>query len=217
MDSNSPLRGVPLSPSMMIEDTAADWTLTQVVQHLRKKEMSGKSDAQLDCRVFHNFGISLFDTILDGVASVYKVTRSKMSRWLTYHAAAIASDDPVIDRLRDVTDRLIDLSLRDDNESVARIRENHTVYFPRKQEAKRLSMFVYGPGVQSTLTDIARVCGVHPLQVAQIYSAKSILTDDFPNMPKVTARLEEEVLWWRKWMNYRVGNLEMSVALWESM
>lgn len=212
-----PCQGVSLSPSLMIEDTAADWTLTQVVQHLRCKKLTGESDSSLDCRLFHTTGISLFETIVDGVAYSFKMTRSMMSRWLTYHGAAMATADPLIQRLRCVSDRLRDMSLMEDNEAIARIQENQAVYFPKKQESKRLTMFVYNAGVQATLSDIARVCGVHPLHVAQIYSAKSILIDDFPSMTNVMSRLMEELEWWRKWMTYRAGALELSVTLWESV
>lgn len=212
-ETNETRRGVPLSPSTMI-DSVADWPLHRVVEHLRKKEKEDKAEVDMDCRLFHTSSISLFFSVVDELAEYYGVSRGRICRWLSYHGAAIAKEDSIVGELGKVHSQVRRSVLKGGGRAVAGIQSNCVPYAPESEESGRFSMYVYNTWVLSDFTTYGVVCGVAPFQAAQVYMARSILTCDLPIIGDMAAQLREESAWWDRWMRYRSGSLQMGVAMW---
>jgi len=199
-------------------DSVADWPLPRVVEYLRKKEKEDKDKGVMDtdCRLFYTSGIRMFSTIVDELADGYGVSsRGQMSRYLSYHGAEIAKQDRAIADLQKVFSRIRKSALDKDSQSITDIQESGLSYSPREPEGKRISFYVYSSWVVSDFTRFGQLCGVHPVQVAQVYMVRSILTSDLPSLSGVAGRLKVESDWWDKWMKYRFSVLELSVAIWD--
>ena len=210
--------GVSLSPRAMV-DSVADWPLHQVVDHLRKKEKEDKDKggAEADCRMFHTSGVRFFCSIVDELAANYGVSRGKMCRWLSYHGVSIAREDALLGELLKVNARIRKAALAEDSPTIADIQDNLVPYTPLDEDGRRVSFYVYSSWVLSAFSELARVCGVHPCQVAQVFMVRSILTCDLPVLENVVERLERESATWDKWMRFRLGVLEIAVAVWGSV
>ena len=210
-------RGVPLSPKSMV-DSVADWPLHRVVEHLRKKEKEEKDKGGMDtdCRLFHTTGIRMFNVIVDELADGFGLSsRGQMSRYLSYHGAEIAKQDKAIADLQRVFVDIRRSALDKDSQSITDIQESSLSYSPREPEGKRISFYVYSSWVVSDFTRFSQLCGVHPVQVAQVYMVRSILTSDLPSLSGVAKRLQAESEWWDRWMKYRLEVLGLSVAMWD--
>lgn len=213
-------QGVSLSPKTMV-DSVADWPLRLVVEHLRKKEKidkeKGKGVIEFDCRMFHTSGIRFFCSIVDEVAASYDVSRGKMCRWLSYHGIALARENVLLGKLSDVNASIRRAALTGDSPETADIQDSLVPYTPLDEDGRRVSFYVYGSWVLSEFGELARICGVHPSQVAQVFMLRSILTCDLPVLENVAERLKRESETWNKWMRFRLGVLEIAVAVWGSV
>lgn len=208
-------RGVPLSPKSMV-DSVADWPLHQVVDHLRQKEKEDKVDVEVDCRLFHTSGIRLFNSITGELAENYGVSRGKMCRWLSYHGIEIARCDRLLNDLSSAYSQIRKAAIESNSHAIASIQEGASPYAPMEEEGKRVNFYVYNSWVLSDFNKLAEVCGVVASQVAQVFILRSVLTCDLPQMVSVAARIQAESDWWDKWVKYRLGTMEMAVALWGS-
>ena len=199
-------------------DSVADWPLHQVVEHLKKKEKEDKDrgDRETDCRVFCSSSIKFFNSVVDEVASYYDVSRGKMSRWLSYHAVAIAREDVIIDRLSKAFNRIRRAALLADDPDMTDIVEARVRYSPQDAATSRGSFYVYSFWVSSEFDTIARICAVYPSQVTQLFMLRSLLTCDIPALANVMSRLQRESDRWDNWMRYRLSMLEMTTAVWGS-
>jgi hypothetical protein len=195
-------------------DSVADWPLHQVISYLKKKEKEEGAGPDMDCRLFNTSGIRMFNSIIEALAEEYEVSRGKICRWASYHGLEIAKQDMVIINLQSMYSKIRKLAIEDNSNAVARIQENPIPYCPVEEDGRRVNFYVYSSWVLSDFVKLAGVCGVVPAQMAQIYILRSILTCDLPLLSGVSGRLETEVQWWKKWMEYRSGILEMAVSMW---
>jgi hypothetical protein len=207
-------RGVPLSPKLMV-DSVADWPLHRVVDHLRNKEKDDK-DVDVDCRLFHTSGIRLFNSIIGELAENYSVSRGKMCRWLSYHGIEIARCDKLLNDLLVVHNQVRRVAIENNSPAIAGIQESLSPYMPLEEDGKRVSFYVYNSWVLSAFNKLAEVCGVSASQVTQVFILRSVLTCDLPLMMSVAGRIQSESDWWDKWVKYRIGMMDIAVALWGS-
>lgn len=214
MEENKP-RGVSLSPKSMV-DSVADWPLHRVVEHLRRKEKEEKSDVETDCRLFHTSGIRLFNSITGELAESYGVSRGKMCRWLSYHGVEIARGDRLLNDLSSVYSDVRRVAIESNSHAIAGIQESPSPYAPKEEDGKRINFYVYNSWVLSDFNKLAEICGVVASQVAQVFILRSVLTCDLPQMTNIADRIQAEADWWDKWVRYRVGMMEMAVALWRA-
>lgn len=216
---SGPGGAVSLSPREMV-DSVADWPLHRVIEHLRKKEKDDKEEGRLssDCRMFCRTGIALFDSVVDELATQYGVTKGRMSRWMSYHGVAIAQSDALLGELSVVGTRVRRLALAENSADIASLNDSVTPYSPHDLETRTPSSFyLYGPWVMATFSELARVCGVYPGQVAQLFIMRSALTSDLPTIAGATERLQCESERWDKWMRWRARALEAAIEIWGSV
>ena len=203
MNEDNKPRGVPLSPKSMV-DSVADWPLHRVVEHLRKKEKEEHWETtQLSCRS----SIKSLVTVMDGLATGYGVSRNRISCWLSYHGLTFAREDATIAKLQSVRSGIREIALLVDDTDTIDLMESLIPYSPRFQDSDFIHLPMYD-WVSSEFDDLARSCGVHKYQIAQLFICKSILTDDIDRIAGAASRLSEEVSRWNKWMRFRLGAME---------
>jgi hypothetical protein len=214
MEENKP-RGVSLSPKSMV-DSVADWPLHRVVKHLRNKEKEDKGDVEADCRLFYTSGIRLFSSITGELAENYGVSRGKMCRWMSYHGVEIARCDRLLNDLSSAYSRVRRIAIESNSHAIAGIQESVSPYTPMEEDGKRTNFYVYNSWVLSDFNKLAEICGVAASQVAQVFILRSVLTCDLPQMVNIAGRIQVESDWWDKWVKYRIGMMELAVAVWGS-
>jgi len=216
--SQEQLPVVNLSPKAMV-DNVSDWSLRQVVDHLRKKEKEDKIKgySESDCRVFHSSSVRFFCSIVDEIAASYGASRGKVCRWLSYHGIAIAREDTLICRLLESYSKVRREALVGDSPAVADILDSLIPYAPSDEDGRRVSFYVYSSWTLSEFEELARVCGTHTCQVAQIFMLRSVLTCDLPILENVADRIKRELDTWDRWMRFRAGVLNIVVAVWGSV
>lgn len=203
---NTERRGVNLSPSSMT-DSMSDWPLSQVAEHLRRREDESKERIQpsrLHCRSTIK---SLMD-VMDVLASGYKVPRNRMCRWLSYHAAVMSREDTVISRLSTAQGIIRDICLREDDTNTLDIMRSLTPYSPKSVDESDAHLMLYDVWVASDFEEHARVCGVHRFRVVQVYMVKSILSGDTECFGETISRFLSEMERWDNWMDFRLGAME---------
>ena len=213
MEENKP-RGVSLSPKSMV-DSVADWPLHRVVEHLRKKEKEEKERDQ-DCRVFSRSSIRFLNTVIDEVASEFDVSRGRITRWLSYHGMTIFREDRTMSDLAKVYAQLRRQSVQTNDPDIASIINSSVPYTPADSDDERTSYRVY-MWVQADTEDLAKVCGTYSGRIIQMAMSRSILTADIPMLESVSTRLRTESDRWDRWMKFRLGQLEMAVAIWGTL
>lgn len=205
MEENKP-RGVPLSPKSMV-DSVADWPLHRVVDAQRKKE---KDERPASATVFCRSSIKSLMPIIGELAGRYSVSRNRMCSWLAYHGIMLAREDAVLHKLSAVWGELRQTSLLVDDVDTMDLMQSFLPYSPRIQEDRRCNLSVYD-WVSSEFEELSEVCGVPKFRMAQVYIAKSILSDDTDNIAGTASRLSEEVKRWDWWMKIRLGALRQLV------
>jgi len=201
-------RGVNIAPSSMVEESIAEWPLHRVVDFLRRREKEEKpvlQSVRLHCRSTIK---SLVD-IIDSLVIEYHVQqRSKMCRWLSYHAVMIARDDAVVSRLAAAQTILRNACLVEDDTDTLDIMHSLTPYSPRFVDESDAGLSLYDTWVASDFEEYARVCGVHRYRITQVYIVKSILSGDTGRFGETAMRLRREVERWDTWMDFRLGATE---------
>ncbi len=201
--------GVNLAPSAMV-DSVADWPLRQVVELLKRKEKEDTGDSQpsrLHCRSTVK---SLVD-VIDSVASDYGESRNRMCRWLSYHAIAIAREDPVISKLERAQSTIREACLPEDDTDTLDVMNSLVPYAPRVMDDNPVHLLFYDAWVLSDFEEMARVCGVYKYRIAQVYLIKSIVSGDIEKFGETASRLLQELTRWDTWMSFRLGALEILV------
>ena len=100
---------------------------------------------------------------------------------------------------------------------IADIINSVSSYSPAHTDASKVSFTIYDAGILAGLDEMAMACGVHSSQLAQIAMLRSILTCELPAFSQVMERLTHESRRWDMWMRFRLSNLDITVALWESV
>lgn len=206
MEENRP-RGVPLSPKSMV-DSVADWPLYRVVEYLKKKEQDSGDLGQV-IRVHCRTSIKMLPDVIDEVASRFGLSRSRFSRWLSYHSAAVVSDDPVIARLSQAQERIRSACVFDDDTDTMDIMNSLIPYTPRILDSSPVHIVVYDARIANQFDKCSRVCGVYKYRILQIYLVKSIMMDEAGDkLGDTGTRLRSEIDRWDDWMAFRLGALE---------
>ncbi|MCK9601861.1 MAG: hypothetical protein M0R06_22645 [Sphaerochaeta sp.] len=198
--------GVSLSPGSMV-DSAADWPLHRIVEHLRQKE---KGDRPVTVSIHCRSSIKAFVTMIDEVAERYGVSRNRMSCWLAYHGLMFAREDATIARLAALQAKIRKEALMKDDTDTIDMMNSLIPYSPHYQETVNTQLFLYD-WVSSEFEDLSRICGVRKPYIVQIYQSRSVLTDDVSNLVGTASRLEREVSRWDTWMGLRLDTLERLV------
>ena len=207
-------RGISLSPKSMV-DNIADWPLHRVVEHLRKKEKENKAGMDGDCRMSCRSGsVRFFDSITGELATSYGVTKGRMCRWLSYHGVAIARDDTLVRQLSTVYADARRIAVENDSPDVMDIVNNRIPYSPVERDGGRLTFYVYASWATAEFAELAQICGTTPVQVAQIFMIRSVLTSDAMPLSGAAERLQRESDRWDKWMRYRLGTTGVVVGVW---
>lgn len=197
---------VNLSPRAMI-DNVADWPLSRVIDHLKKKERDAQQPVQ-PYRIACRSTIKLLVDVIDELSANNGVSRNKMCRWLSYHGIAIAHEDAVIVRLNKAQARVRRACLAEDDTNTMDIMNSLTPYAPLVVDESRAHIYVHDAWVASDFDDIARVCGVHKYRAVQIYLVKSILSEESNRSGGTASRLATELSRWDTWMAVRLAALE---------
>jgi len=206
MSSEEETKGVSLSPAAMV-DSVADWSLHQVVDYLRKKEKEGK-DAVQPSRMFCRSTVKSLVDVVDEVAAGYGVSRTRMSRWLSYHGIAIAREDAVIGKLAGVQSSVRSICLLEDDTDTMDVMNSLVPYAPRVVDENAVHLHLYDVWVGSEFEDIARVCGVYRYRAVQIFLIKSILSEGTEKLGETASRLSSELKRWDTWMGFRLAAFE---------
>ncbi len=201
MGENRP-RGVPLSPTTMV-DSVADWPLHQVVEHLRRKE---KDDRPPTVFITCRSTIKSLSDVVRLVATRYNVSHNRICNWLSYQGVMIAREDTTVVRLASICNQLREAALAADDTDMLDMMNSFLPYSPRIQDGEFYRLSVYD-WVASEFEDMAVSCGVPKSRMVQIYIAKSVLTDDM-DIPGVAERLGKEIDRWDRWMKKRLRMLE---------
>lgn len=214
MEKDKP-RGVSLSPKAMV-DSVADWPLSQVIEHLKKREKEDKDKgresvqpSRLHCRSTVKSLVDVVDSVADGCG----LSRNRLSRYLSYHGIAIAREDLTIARLATTQSFIRDACLLDDDTDTLDIMNSLMPYSPRVIDDNSVHLFVYDSWVASDFEDMARVCSVHKYCIVQVYLIKSIMSGDIDRLGETAARLEGELKRWDTWMGFRLAALEKLAEL----
>ena len=204
-------RGVSISPRAMT-DSVADWPLHRVVEHLKKKEHDDKDYCQ-DCRVYSRSSIRFLNPILGELASEFDVSVGKITRFLSYHGLSIFREDATVSSLRVSYGLLRRRSLQSNDPDMAAIIDSPIPYSPADICDDRASYRVY-LWVHSDVEEMSQICGMFIGRVVQLAIVRSVLTCDLPILESVRERLSTESDRWDRWMKYRLGQMDMAVAIW---
>lgn len=204
--------GVSISPSAMV-DLIADWNLSKVIDHLKKKE---KDKEELpDSRVYCRSSIRFLNTVIDSVSARLGMSSSQLTRCLTYHGVAILHDNNVISGLNKYLREARELAMQLNNPDIDAIIRNLVTYTPEQLDAEKTSFRVYDFNILSEIEEMSADCGVYSGQLAQIAMVRSLLTaDGLENYTSVFDRLQRESRRWDAWMSYRLATLEVAVSKW---
>jgi hypothetical protein len=183
-------------------DSVASWSLDQVIRYLRKRVQEEKTDVQpvrLHCRST----VRSLSDLIDHLAVLNQVTRVQMSRWISYHGAAIARDDVVVAKIIELQNPLRLACLQDDDTDTLDMMHRLTPYSPRVADTDEAVFYLFDPFVASEFEEIAQVCGVFKYRVAQIFMLKSVLTSPAEGFGETVARFRQEIDRWDMWMRVR--------------
>ena len=107
-------------------------------------------------------------------------------------------------------------SVQTNDPDIASIINSSVPYTPADSDDERTSYRVY-MWVQADTEDLAKVCGTYSGRIIQMAMSRSILTADIPMLESVSTRLRAESDRWDRWMKFRLGQLEMAVAIWGTL
>ena len=197
---------VNLSPFAMI-DSVAEWSLNQVVDTLKRKEKEATGLRPESQQVSFRIGIRGLPSAIDELAMRYGVPRTKMSRWLSYHAIAIAREDGLISKLSAVFSQVRRTALEAGDLDTLDILNNRVAYSAKNPETISGSMSLYELWVWTDFQQLALVCGVHGYHMVHLFMLRSILTTDFYGLDGVLQEFEAESKRWDKWMKFRLAGV----------
>ena len=200
-----PMKGavVNLSPLSMT-DSVAEWPLHRVVDHLKNKE---QEDGALpdDSRISYRSSIRLLNSAIGDAAKRYGTSHSRMCKWLSYHAIAIAKNSSTISNMSVAYAQLNRACLEAADADTIDMLNTMIPYSPKNIEERSGTLHLHSPWIRSEFQELASVCGVYSYRIAQVFVMQSLMTGDHEALDNLMREFTVELVRWNKWMKMRLG------------